>query len=180
MTTAEHAAMQAWAPPEPVGASAEMEALRPFLFDCQWTGTVRANGMGPGSPEMEATGKARFQPIIDGGWLVGDFEQDQFVGRVRVITWKAHFVVGWDPHVREYRATYVDNNASSALLRGRIEGSRFIIETLGESAVRNRMQWELLGGGLAKWRNDWSIDGGPWSLVEDYVCTPIAGRREAR
>ncbi len=116
---------------------------------------------------------------MDGGWLVGDFEQDQFLDGVRVITWKAHFVVGWDPHMQEYRATYVDNNASSALLRGRIEGSQFIIKTPGEGAVRNRMQWELLDGGLVKWRNDLSIDGGPWSLVEDYVCTPIPGPGEA-
>ncbi len=68
-----------WRPPVPVSASPEMEALRPFHFDCEWTGKVQAGGMGPDSPEMEAVGKAIYQPIMDGGWLVGDFEQDQFV-----------------------------------------------------------------------------------------------------
>jgi Protein of unknown function (DUF1579) len=174
MTTVEDAPTRTWAPPKPVGTSPEMDALQPFLFDCEWTGTVRPNGMGPGSPEMNAIGKATFRPAMDGGWLFGDLEQDQFVDGQRVITWKAHFVIGWDPRVGEYRATYVDNNASSAVLRGRIEGSRFIIETVGDGAVRNRMEWELVGGGLTKWRNDCSIDGGPWFLVEDYVCTPIA------
>ncbi|HEY1296922.1 MAG TPA: DUF1579 family protein [Chloroflexota bacterium] len=150
-----------------------METLRRFHFDCQWTGKVRSNGMGPGSPDMEAVGNASYRPIMDGAWLVGDFEQDQFVESVRVITWKAHFVLGWDPRVREYRAAYVDNNGSSALLRGYIDGPRFVMEIVGDGTVRNRMQWELLDDGRVSWRNDCSIDSGPWFLVEEYVCTPL-------
>jgi hypothetical protein len=122
---------------------------------------------------MDAVGRAVYRPIMDGGWLVGDFEQDQFVEGVRVITWKAHFVIGWDPRASEYRATYADNNGSSALLRGRIEGPRFMIEIVGDSAVRNRMQWELLDAERVKWRNHCSIGGGPWVLVEEYICTPL-------
>jgi hypothetical protein len=41
-------------------------------------------------PEMAATGKGVFTPILDGAWLVGDFEQDQFLDGKVVITWKAH------------------------------------------------------------------------------------------
>jgi hypothetical protein len=150
-----------------------MEALRPFHFDCQWTGTVKAGGMGPDSPEMEGIGQAIYRPIMDGAWIVGDFEQDQFIGGARVITWRAHFVVGWDPRAGEYRATYVDNNGSAALMHGGIDGSRFILETLGEVAARVRVTWELVEPGQVKWRNDSSIGGGPWFLVEEYLCTRL-------
>jgi hypothetical protein len=156
-----------------------MAALRPFQFDCEWTGTVKAGGMGPGSPEMTGVGTATFRPIMDGAWLVGEFEQDQFVDGKLVITWKAHYVVGWDPRVGEYRITYVDNNGSAALMRGWIEGAaRFVIETLGEATVQSRMAWERLDDGQVAWRNDCSIDGGPWFLVEEYVCTPRQGNRQ--
>jgi hypothetical protein len=166
-------AVTAWQPPVPVGAGPEMDALRPFHFDCQWTGTVQAGGMGPGSPAMVGVGTATYRPIMDGAWLVGDFAQDQFVDGVRVIAWRAHFVVGWDPRAGEYRATYVDNNGSAALLRGGIEGERFILETLGDAPVRVRLTWTLQAPGRLTWRNDCSIAGGPWVLVEEYVCTPV-------
>jgi hypothetical protein len=122
---------------------------------------------------MTGVGKAHFQPIMDGAWLVGEFEQDQYVGRERIITWQAHYVVGWEPRVGEYRITYVDNNGSAALMRGWIEGPRFIIETLGEAVVQSRMAWERLADGQVAWRNDCSINGGPWFLVEEYLCRPL-------
>jgi hypothetical protein len=173
-TTVQAAPTVRWQPPVPVGASPKMAALRPFHFDCAWTGTVAAGGMGPGSPEMAAAGKATYRPIMDGGWLVGDFAQDQFVDGARVLTWKAHFVVGWDRQAGEYRATYVDNNGSAALLRGWIEGPRFIVELMGDAQMRNRMEWALLAGGGVRWRNEGSVAGGPWFLVEEYVCTPLS------
>ena len=122
----------------------EMAALKPFHSNCVWSGSVAANGMGPGSPEMAATGKGTFTPILDGAWLVGDFEQDQFLDGKVVITWKAHYVVGWDPRAQEYKVTYVDNNGSATLMHGRIEGERFIVETLPGAAVQLRLTWTLM------------------------------------
>jgi hypothetical protein len=122
---------------------------------------------------MDATGKATYRTIMDGAWLVGDFEQDQFIRGVLALTWKAHFVIGWDARAGEYRATYVDNNGSSALLRGYIDGLRFVIEVIGNGPVQNRMEWKRLDGGRVSWRNDCSINGGPWQLVEEYTCEPL-------
>ena len=161
----------AWQPPVPIVSGPEMAALRTFHFDCEWNGQVVAGGMGPDSPEMDAIGQAAYRSIMDGGWLVGDFAQDQYLSGKRVITWRAHFVIGWDPRASEYRATYADNNGSSALLRGWIDGTCFVMETLGESAMRNRLTWELLEPGVVKWRNDCSIASGPWFLVEEYICS---------
>ena len=166
-------ATAAWQPPVPVAASREMDALRRFHFDCTWTGKVVAGGMGPGSPEMVATGKACYQPLMGGAWLAADFEQDQFVDGKLVLTWQAHFVIGWDARQSEYRATYVDNNGSAALLRGRIEDMRFVAEVMGDGPVRNRMEWQLLPNGSVHWRNECSIQGAPWQLVEEYDCTPV-------
>ena len=40
--------MRDWRPPPPVEVGPEMDALRPYHFDCEWTGKVAADGMGPG------------------------------------------------------------------------------------------------------------------------------------
>jgi Protein of unknown function (DUF1579) len=149
-----------------------MAALQAFHFNCTWTGSVEPGGMGPGSPAMTAHGKAAYHPIMDGAWLVGDFEQEQYVDNQHVLTWQAHFVVGWDPRAAEYRCAYVDNTGSATLLRGRLAGRRFIIETQGGGAVQNRMQWTLQDDGSVAWRNDCSIGSGPWTLVEEYICIP--------
>lgn len=80
-----------------------------------------------------------------------------------MITWRAHYVVGWDPRAATYHVTYVDNNGSASLLHGRIGGQRFVIEA----------PLEGVGPGKVTWRNECSIAGGPWLLVEEYLCMPL-------
>lgn len=159
-----------WQPQPPLRPGPEMAVLKRFNFDCIWRGTVQAGGMGPGSPEMIAHGKGAFRPIMDGTWLVGDFEQDQFVDGKVVITWKAHYVVGWDPRAQEYKITYVDNNGSATLMHGRVEGERFIVETEANAAVQLRLTWTIIRPGQVHWRNECAVNGGPWLLVEEYLC----------
>jgi hypothetical protein len=59
--------------------------------------------MGPDSPKMSAKDKGTFEWILDNLWVVGDFEQDQFVADKKAVTWKAHYVAGWDFRSQEYR-----------------------------------------------------------------------------
>ena len=162
-----------WQPALSLRAGPEMAALTPFHSDCVWSGSVAAGGMGPSSPEMAATGKGTFTPLMDGAWLAGDFEQDQFLDGKVVITWKAHYVVGWDPRTQEYKVTYVDNNGSAALMHGRIEGERFIVETLPGAAIQLRLTWTLVGPEQVHWRNECAVNGGPWFMVEEYLCNNI-------
>lgn len=162
-----------WQPPAPLQAGVEMAALHPFLFDCVWTGSVAANGMGPGSPEMDAIGKATFVPMLDGLWFACDCEQDQFIEGRKVITWKAHFVIGWDPRAQTYKMTYVDSNGSASLMQGHIADDAFICETLGSDPVQLRLTWERLGPGEVTWRNEGSFNGSPWFLIEEYICTAV-------
>lgn len=162
-----------WQPPIPLRSGPEMAALKPFHANCVWTGTVHAGGMGPGSPFMTANGKAIFTPIMDGAWLVGDFEQEQLIEGKAVITWKAHYVVGWNPQEHEYKVTYVDNNGSATVMHGRLEAKSFIVETIGTPAIQLRLIWTLLKPGQVEWRNECSINGSPWFLVEEYLCTSV-------
>ena len=105
------------------------------------------------------------------GWPA-TVEQDQFLDGQKVITWKAHFVIGWDPRAQAYRLAYADNSGSASLMQGHIEGDRFVCETQGTDPVQLRLIWACLTDGTVSWRNECSINRAPWTLIEEYICTP--------
>ncbi|HET9985915.1 MAG TPA: DUF1579 family protein [Longimicrobiales bacterium] len=167
--------------PRPVAPGPEMEALARFHRDVTWSGRIVAGGMGPGTPEMTAIGRGTHQRIQDGRWIVGSYEQDQFLpDGTFVLTWQLHWVAGWDPAAREYRATVADCYGHAEVMRGRIEGDRLHFESTGEPPVRIRLLWDLSDPAHVVWRNELSVGGGPWSLVEEYVCTPARDGKEPR
>jgi hypothetical protein len=154
----------------------EIQALKPFHRNCTWTGTVKAGAMGPGSPEMQATGHAAFRWVMDGLWVVGEFEQDQFVNGRRAVTWKAHYVAGWDRSAGEYRALVADSNGAITVMKGEVKGSSFVLTSLPDPAgreqpMRLRMTWTPGAGKVLNWRNEGAVNGGPWFLIEEYTCT---------
>ena len=161
----------AWVPPVAT-PGAETAALARFHWDCEWTGTIEPNMMGPGSPEMSAVGRATFAWTDDGLWLRGEFVQDQFTDDRLVLTWRAHYLVGWDPQARDYVAFLADNCGHAGFMRGAIAGDRLVMETPGDGPVRFRVTWELSDPGAPSWRDEVSVSGGPWQLVERYVLTP--------
>jgi len=109
--------------PMPLEAGAEMAALARFHRDVTWTGTIEPNAFGPGSPPMTAVGEGVHRFIQDGLWIVGDHRQDQFLADgTFVARWQLHWVAGWDPQAKEYRATVADNYGHAEVLRGRIDG----------------------------------------------------------
>lgn len=159
--------------PKPITPGPEMEALARFHRDLRWTGTIAAGGMGPGTPEMTARGRGAHQPIQNGRWIVGDYEQDQFLrDGTFVLNWQLHWVAGWDPASHEYRATIADNYGHADVMRGWIDGDRLTFETIGERPVRLRLVWDLTDPTGLTWRNESSVGGAPWTLVEEYHCTP--------
>jgi hypothetical protein len=160
--------------PRPIVVGPEMTDLARFFFDTIWMGTVVEGGMGPGTPTMAAWGSGRHRTIQDGRWIVGDYEQEQFTSDgCFLLKWELHWVTGWDPAAGEYRATLTDNYGRADVMRGHIEGDRLIFETLGDVQVRLRLEWDLTDPDDARWRNEMSIAGGPWSLVEEYHLTPM-------
>lgn len=161
----------------PVRPGTETEALKRFLVDCTWTGEIEEGGMGPGSPAMTAVGKARVDWISDGMWAVSDMEQQQFIGGQEVLTWKAHLIAGWDFSANEYRAAVADSNGNLGLYSGQIDGNRLTFTSVGEYIIWGqptmlRLIWDIQDSGTMKWRNEASVKGGPWTLVEEYTMVP--------
>jgi hypothetical protein len=159
--------------PRSAEAGQEVAALAPFYRDWRWKGTIRAGGMGPGSPEMTGTGRAVCRPIQDGLWYACDFEQDQCLADgTFVLRWQLHWIAGWDAAAGEYRASSADNNGPTlAAYRGRIDGNRLVYESLQEGLPRIRLSWILLDPDRARWRNELTLDGSTWSLIEEYEMT---------
>jgi hypothetical protein len=73
----------------------------------------------------------------------------------------------------EYRATLADCYGHTDVMRGAIRGDRLIFETMGDAPVRLRLTWDVAGPDLV-WRNEMCMAGGPWTLVEEYRCRPVA------
>jgi len=74
------------------------------------------------------------------------------------------------PAAGEYRASSADNNGPNlAIYRGRIDGNRLVYESLQESYPRIRLTWILTDPDHCTWRNEFTLDGESWSLIEEYA-----------
>ena len=160
--------------PKPVTPGPEMRELSRFHKDVTWRGTIDEGGMGPGTPPQTAIGWGKHETIQDGRWIVGTYEQDQYLlDGTPVLRWQLHWVAGWDPASGEYRATVADCYGQAIAMRGWIEGDRLVFETIGEPMVRLRLVWDVSDPMDVVWRNEMSLGDAPWSLVEEYHCTPV-------
>jgi hypothetical protein len=161
-----------WVPPVATPGP-ETAALRRFHFDCTWTGTVEPNMMGPGSPRMSAMGRATFVWTDDGLWLRGEFTQDQHVDGLAILTWKAHYLIGWDPVARDYIAFLADNCGHAGFMRGLIEDDRLVLMSSANEPVVFRATWDLSDPTAPIWIDELSVSGGPWQLIEHYTLVPV-------
>lgn len=158
--------------PAPIVAASEMAALRRFFRDCEWTGEIVEGGMGPGTPRMRATGRGTHREIQDGVWIVGDYEQEQFLmDGTFVLRWELHWVVGWDADAAMYRATHADNYGHAGVMCGKLDGDVLTFESAGDGPVRLRMTWQILANEQMRWSNESSIADGPYTLIEEYEYT---------
>ena len=157
--------------PRSATAGPEMQALAPFYRNWRWTGTIEAGGMGPGSPAMSGMGAADCRLIQDGLWYDCDFSQEQrLTDDTFVLTWKLHWVTGWDARSREYRASSADNNGPTLeIYRGRLDGTRLTYEPLTDALPRIRLTWILRDPEHCAWRNEITMDGTTWQLIEEYA-----------
>ncbi len=159
--------------PRPITSAPQMAALARFYPDVTWTGTIAAGGMGPGTPQMTASGRGTHELIQDGRWIVGTYSQEQFLpDGTHVLTWQLHWVVGWDPALGEYRATLADCYGHADVMHGRIDRDQLTFENASDAPVRLRLTWDATDPADIIWRNEMSIDGQTWMLVETYHMTP--------
>jgi hypothetical protein len=130
--------------------------------------------MGPGTPYQTAAGRATHQIIQGGRWVVGDFEQEQFLrDGTFVLKWELHWVCGWDPANREYRATVADCYGHTEIMRGRIEGDTMTFESMRDTPPMLKMTWDASTPGVIEWRNEMTFDGVTWQLIEEYPMVPV-------
>ena len=159
--------------PMPISPGAEMRQLERFFPDVTWDGAIVAGGMGPGSPAMRATGQGVHRWIQGGIWVIGDYVQQQYLeDGAPVLRWELHWVAGWDPDGHTYVATTADNYGHATLLTGRIEGDRLVFVSSPELPVRIRLTWDASAPEALTWRNEVSLDGQAWQLVEEYRMRP--------
>jgi hypothetical protein len=159
--------------PRPRTPGPQMAALARFYRDVSWTGTVEPGGMGPGSPAMTARGEGVHSRLHDGLWIVGDYRQDQFLlDGTFVLTWRLHWVTGWDADAGGYRATLDDNYGHADVMRGRLEGDRLVYETFDDRPARLRLTWDVSDPDRPVWTNEVHLGGDAWQLVESYRMRP--------
>jgi hypothetical protein len=124
---------------------------------------------------MTARGEGVHSRLHDGLWIVGDYRQDQFLpDGTFLLTWRLHWVTGWDTDAGSTRATLNDNYGHADVMRGRLEGDRLIYESIGGGPARLRLTWDLSLSDpeAAVGTNEISVAGGPWALIESYRMTP--------
>jgi hypothetical protein len=161
--------------PRPIAPGREMQALRRFFPDVTWTGTIHEGGMGPGTPTMIATGRGTHHEIQGGRWVVGTYEQDQYLtDGAFVLKWELQWVAGWSPDLGEYRAVMADSYGHADAYAGRIEGDRLIFESLPGSPVRLRFTWDVSDPFEIRWRNEMGLGEDQWFLIEEYRMVPLA------
>ncbi len=163
--------------PHPITPGPQMAALHPFFRDVTWHGTIVAEAMGPGTPEMTAKGRGVHHTIQGGIWIVGNYEQDQFlVDGTFVLTWRLHWVVGWDQDHEGYVATHADNYGHAGILYGHLTAGVLTFETPKGAPVRLRMTWDRTDPSTMTWRNESAIGAEAYSLIEQYtVVEEMAG-----
>ena len=161
--------------PRPVSAGEETQALRRFHRDMTWAGSIEEGGMGPGTPAQTAKGRATHHWIQDGRWVVGEFEQDQYLEDCTfVMKWELHWVCGWDPANVEYRATVADCYGHTEIMRGWIDGDLMTFESMRDEMPKLRMTWDASAAEFISWRNEMTFDGVDWQLIEEYRMAPVA------
>jgi hypothetical protein len=148
-----------------------MAAIARFYRDWTWSGRIEAGGMGPGTPAMTGVGQARCQPIQDGLWYDCDLRQQQrLLDGTDVLTWQLRWITGWDGRAGEYRASAADNQGPNlGLYRGRLEGNQLVYESVSDTLPRIRLSWILEDDAHCTWRNEYTLDGESWALIEEYA-----------
>jgi hypothetical protein len=155
----------------PVRHGEEMARLARFHRDVRWTGTIQATDSGPA---MATAGEARFHSIQGGLWIVGDHDQDVYLADGTFVRHtQLHWVAGWDPETRAYRASAADSDGHFSFLTGHIGGRLLTFESIGSPRVHTRLFWHVADAETMTWRTEISTDGGPYVLAERSVCTTL-------
>lgn len=121
------------APPTPPKPGPETEALKTFTKNVTWTGKVPAGAYG-NNPELPSKGKATCKWILNNLWAACDMEDTQGTGK-QAVTWKGHWVYGWDFEAKEYRGTMTDSFGATVPMKGKLDGPKLTWESVSETTM---------------------------------------------
>jgi hypothetical protein len=158
-------------------AGPEVKALAPiFETGGTWKGKMEAGAMGPESKETVTHGKAVSRPILGGLWYACDVEDNAGTGK-DAMSWKGHILVGYDLTSKSYKAACVDNMGTITMFDGRLEGSKFVLETPNEvmmmgTMMKDRLTWDFSNPKAIQFTDEHMVSGGDWQLAESATMQP--------
>lgn len=173
---AEKGAAASFTPPK---AGPETNALKPFVVSSTWTGVSKAGAMGPGSPEMPTKGKSNCKWTLNNLWAMCDLDETVGTGK-QAMNWKAHWMIGWDFEAKEYRSLLVDSYGLSTAWKGKIDGSKLIVESVENTTMmgqpcKMRLTWDAADPKAVKFMIERSIKGSPM-MVTDEATYKASGK----
>ncbi len=154
-------------PPKP---GPEVKALAPLVGSFAMKGHAPAGALGPGTPEMPSTGKVVCGWTLDNFWL--SCEVDETIGTGKD-AWKMHirFLAGWDRESSAYRAVGLDNTGTSTYFSGKLEGTAFTVEALGNynwqgKPAKEKLTFDFTDPKSIRFDHQMSYSGAPYAPFE--------------
>jgi hypothetical protein len=105
----------------------EQDALKPFIHSSPYTGTH----MMPDGKELPTKGKQTCKWLPGNMWAACDIEMTTGTGKT-AMKWNGHLVMGYDTMAKGYRAVMTDNMGMLARMKGTLEGSKMVWESMDE------------------------------------------------
>ncbi len=129
------------AAPAPSGASAaptmempkpgpEQDALKPFVKN----GTLTGSHIGPDGKEMASKGKQTCKWLPGNMWAACDIDETTGTGKT-AMHWMGHLVFGYDTVAKAYRGYMADNMGMSSRMKGALDGTKMVWESMDEVKV---------------------------------------------
>jgi hypothetical protein len=103
-------------------------ALKPFMKSASFTGTHTNPTDGK---EIPTKGKQTCKWLPGNMWAACDIDQTAGTGKT-AMHWMGHLVFGWDNVANGYRAFMTDNFGMSSRMKGTLEGTKMVWESMDE------------------------------------------------
>jgi uncharacterized protein DUF1579 len=116
-------------PPKP---GPEQDALKPLVRNATGTGTR----IGPDGKEMPSKGKVACKWLPGNMWAACDIDETVGTGKT-AMKWMGHMVFGYDVAAKQYRAYMTDSFGMSGRMKGTLEGTKMVWESMDEMKMPN-------------------------------------------
>jgi hypothetical protein len=116
-------------PPKP---GAEQDALKPLVKG----GTGTGMHVGPDGKEVASKSKVTCKWLPGNMWAACDIDETVGAGKT-AMKWMGHMVFGYDTAAKGYRAYMTDNWGMSSRMKGTLEGTKMVWESMDEMKMPN-------------------------------------------